>query len=129
MNFSQFALAKFGNFVKRHNNYLIIRGKLRSAHIFKPYEEYVSEALIVSLIVAISGLIIGLVVGIILAGRINIPPMLVYDPDVARILNIFSPFKKYTLIALVGIVGSAFLGGIVYTIFMIYPSSRQASEK
>ncbi|VVB96055.1 Type II secretion system (T2SS), protein F [uncultured archaeon] len=129
MNFSQFALAKFGNFVKRHNNYLIIRGKLRSAHIFKPYEEYVSEALIVSLIVAISGLIIGLVVGIILAGRINIPPMLVYDPDVARILNIFSPFKKYTLIALVGIVGSAFLGGIVYTIFMIYPSFQASIRK
>ncbi len=130
MNFSQFALARFGNFVKKHDNYYInIRGKLRSAHIFKPYEEYVAEAIVTSLVVAISGLLLGLVMGIILAGRINIPPMMVSSPDVARILNIFSPFKKYTLITLVGIAGSAILGGLVYSIFLIYPSFQASIRK
>ena len=62
MNFSQFSLLKFGNYVKRHEKYLGMRKKLRAAHLFKPYEEYVSEVIAISLITAIVGLILGIVV-------------------------------------------------------------------
>ncbi|HEY9245453.1 MAG TPA: type II secretion system F family protein, partial [Candidatus Methanoperedens sp.] len=118
-----------GDFVKRHDSYLDIRKKLRSAHIFKPYEEYVSEAILASLVVAATGLIIGLIIGIIVASRIHFQPVMVYDPNLAGILNIFSPYKKYTLIAVVGILGSILLGGTVFSAFMMYPSFQASIRK
>jgi len=53
MNFSQVSLSTFGNYVKRHDEYLEMRNKLRRAHIFKHYEEYVSEAIGFSIIVGL----------------------------------------------------------------------------
>jgi flagellar protein FlaJ len=129
MNFSQFSVSKFGDYVKRHDKYLEMRNKLRSAHIFKPYEEYVCEAIAASLIVAIAGLILGGIIGMIVISRITLPSLIVYDPNVASFLGIFTPYKKYTAIGIISLLFVLLIGGLVYSIFMIYPSFKCSIRK
>ncbi len=129
MNFSQFSLLKFGNFVKRHERYLEMRKKLRTAHIFKPYEEYVSEAIVISLIIAIIGLILGGIIGYIIITRVHLPTLVVYDPRLADFLRIFSPYKIYTTIAIVGSLFFTLIGGLTYSVLMIYPSFQASIRK
>lgn len=128
MNFDQFALSKFGNYVKRHNRYLDMRRKLRSAHIFKPYEQYISEAILYSLIMAVIGLILGIIIGIIIISRMNIT-MIVHDSTIAEFLGIFVPYKTYITIMIVSGLFFVILGSLVYSIFMIYPSLQANIRK
>lgn len=120
--FSQFALSKFGKYVQKHDKYLDVRKKLRSAHIFKPYEEYVSEAILISSIVAVIALILGIIVGIVVISMINFPTLIVHDQSLADFLGLFSPYKTYTTIAIISGLFVIIFGGLVYSIFMIYPS-------
>ncbi len=129
MNFSQFSLLKFGNYVKRHDKYLGIRKKLRTAHIFKPYEEYVSEAITISLITAIVGLILGGIIGFIIITIVHLPTLVVYDQRLADFLNLFSPYKKYTTIAIAGTFFFLLIGGLTYLVLMIYPSFQASIRK
>lgn len=129
MSFNHHAYSVFGNFVKRHDRYLEMRRKLRSAHIFRPYEEYVSSAIATSLTVAISGLIIGLLIGFVVSTRVSLPSLMVYDPNVADFLSTFTPYKKYTMTAIVGGLFFIILGSLVYSIFMIIPSFQASIRK
>ncbi len=129
MNFSQFSLLKFGDYVKRHDKYLGMRKKLRTAHLFKPYEEYVSEAITISLMVAIIGLILGGIIGFIIITRVHLPTMVVYDQRLADFLRIFSPYKLYTTIAIVGTLFFLLIGGLTYNVLMIYPSFQASIRK
>lgn len=129
MNFNQFALSKFENYVKRNDKYLDIRKKLRSARIFRPYEEYVSYAILFSLVVAVIGLIIGVLIGIIVVTRVHIPTLVFANEGVANFFNIFSPYKKYTTVAIISGTFFLMLGGMVYSAFMIYPSIQSSIRK
>jgi len=129
MNFNQFAFDKFGNFVSHHDSYLKTRGRLRSAHIFKPYEEYVSEAIAISIIAAIATLIIGTIIGIIITTLVELPPLMLYNPGAAEFLRFFTPYKDYILIALTGVFSSVVLMGLIYSVFMIYPSAKANIRK
>jgi flagellar protein FlaJ len=105
MNFSQVSLSKFGNYVKRHDGYLDMRKKLRTAHIFKPYEEYVSEAIAASLIVAILGLILGIMIGILV------------------------PVKEIFKIAIIYVLFFFIPGILAYISFILYPSFKSSIRK
>jgi flagellar protein FlaJ len=129
MNFSQFSLLKFGNYVKRHEKFLKMRKKLRTAHMFKPYEEYVSEAILISLIMAFLGLIIGGIIGYIIISTVRLPTLVVYDPLLADFFNIFAPYKLFTTITIIGGLFFIILGSIVYMGFMIYPSFQASIRK
>ncbi|MBC2699356.1 MAG: hypothetical protein HF976_13450 [ANME-2 cluster archaeon] len=129
MNFNQFAFDKFGNFVSHHDRYLKTRGQLRSAHIFKPYEEYISEAIAISIIAAIATLIIGTIIGIIITTLVDLPPLMLYNPGAAEFLRFFTPYKDYILIVLTGVVSSVVLMGLIYSVFMIYPSAKANIRK
>ncbi len=129
MNFDQYALSNFGNFVKRQDRYRDMRLKLRGAHIFKPYEDYVSSAIAISLIVAIVGLVMGLLIGILVATKIQLPVMKFYDPEVAAFFRSMAAYKSYTFIAIIGVLFTLILGGIVYTIFMTGPSFQASIRK
>ncbi|CAG0949612.1 hypothetical protein METP3_00128 [Methanosarcinales archaeon] len=129
MNFSQFALLKFGNYVKKHDKYLEMRKKLRNAHIFKPYEEYVSEAIVISLIAGVLGLFLGVIIGIIVVTWVYIPSLVVYDPSLAEFLRIFTPYKEIIALSIIGGLFFIITGGISYTIFMIYPSFQSSIRK
>ncbi len=129
MNFSQFALSKFGNYVKGQDKYLDMRKKLRSAHMFKPYEEYVSEAIVYSLIIAFLGLIIGTMIGVIVVTRIHIPIMTVYNHDLADFIHLFVPYKDYIAIGLISGSFFIFVGSMIYSIFIYYPSLQASIRK
>ena len=129
MNFSRFSLSKFGNYVKRHDKYLEMRKKLRSAHIFKPYEEYVSEAILFSLIAGVLGLVLGILVGIIVISRVTLPSLIVYDPDVAEFLRLFTPFKTIFVVAVISILFFIIPGILTYYTFMLYPSFNSSIRK
>lgn len=127
--FSQFALSKFGKYVQKHDRYLEMRKKLRSAHIFKPYEEYVSEAILISSIVAVLAMILGVIIGMIVISRIHFPTLIVYNQSLGDFLGIFSPYKSYTTIAIISILFFIIFGGLVYSIFVIYPSFQISIRK
>ncbi len=129
MNFSQFSLLKFGDYVKRHDKYLGMRKKLRTAHLFKPYEEYVSEAITISLIIAIIGSMLGGLIGYIIITRVHLPTMVVYDQRLADFLLIFSPYKMYTTIAIISALFFLLIGGLTYHVLMIYPSFQASIRK
>ncbi|NOR17978.1 hypothetical protein GQ543_09790, partial [candidate division WOR-3 bacterium] len=129
MNFNEFAFEKFGNFVSRRAKYLKMRNKLRSAHIFKPYEEYVSEAIAISITVAIATLVIGTIIGIVITSMIDLPPLMLNNPTLAEFFRFFTPYKDYILIALTGVFSSVILMGLIYSIFMIYPSAKASVRK
>lgn len=129
MNFSQFSLSKFGNYVKKHDKYLEMRKKLRSAHIFKPYEEYVSEAIVTSLITAALGLVLGGIIGIIIVTWVYIPSLVVYDPGLAEFLRIFTPYKEIIALSVISTLFFILVGGMTYSIFMIYPSFKSSIRK
>lgn len=129
MNFSQLSLSRFGNYVKRHDKYLEMRKKLRSAHIFKPYEEYVSEAIAFSLIAGILGLVLGILIGIIVISRVTIPSLLVYDQGVADFLRLFTPFKTIIAVAIISVLFFIIPGILSYNIFMVYPSLKSSMRK
>ena len=129
MNFNQFAFEKFGNFVSRRTKYLKVRNKLRSAHIFKPYEEYVSEAIAISIIAAIATLVIGTIIGIVITSMVDLPPLMLHNPTLAEFFRFFTPYKDYILIALCGVFSSIMLMGLIYSIFMIYPSAKASVRK
>lgn len=128
MNFNQFAFSKFGNFVRQHKGYLDMKMKLRSAQIFMPYDEYVSIAIAITLAVAVIGLFLGLLIGMFVFTRIDIPHITVYDPNIAKILMFFSPFKKIWIV-IFGIIFSLIIGGIVYTLVMVFPSLQASVRK
>ncbi|MCX9074166.1 MAG: type II secretion system F family protein [Candidatus Methanoperedens sp.] len=129
MNFSQFSISRFGNFVKRHDRYLGMRKKLRSAHLFRPYEEYVSEAILFSLIAAALGLLLGILIGLIIITQVKLPTLVVYDPALAEIFSILAPFKYFNIVAIISVLFFILIGGMVYTIFMIYPSFQASIRK
>ena len=129
MNFNQFAFEKFGNFVSRRDKYLKIKYKLRSAHIFKPYEEYVSEAIAISITGAVATLVIGTIIGIAITSMVDLPPLMLNNPTLAEFFRFFTPYKDYILIALTGVFSSIILMGLIYSIFMIYPSAKASVRK
>ena len=129
MNFSQFSLLKFGNYVKKHDRYLEMRKKLRTAHIFKPYEEYVSEAITISIIVGVIGLLLGIIIGYIIFTTVRLPKLLFSDPAIAEFMRIFTPYKVYITISIIGILFLLFIGYIVYFLLMIYPSFQASIRK
>lgn len=129
MSFSQFALSKFEGYVKNNKKYLGVRKKLRSAHIFIPYEEYISCAILVSLIVAFLGLMLGVLIGIIVVTKVHFPTLVFADPNVANFVGIFTPYKKYTTIAIISGALFLILGTMVYSAFMAYPSFKNSMRK
>jgi len=129
MNFSQFCLSKFGNYVKSRDKYLEMRKKLRSAHIFKAYEEYVSEAIAISLIAGALALFLGVIIGIIIITWVYIPSLVVYDPALAEFLRIFTPYKEIIVLTIIGGLFFVIFGGITYMIFMVYPSFQSSIRK
>ncbi len=129
MNFSQFSLSIFGNFVTKHDRYLGMRKKLRSAQIFRPYEEYVAEAITISVIAAILGLILGLIIGFIIITTVKMPRLIIYDPTLAEIFSILAPYKYFTIVAISSGLFFILIGGMVYSIFMMYPSFQASIRK
>jgi len=129
MNFSQVSHSKFGNFVRRHENYLEMRKKLRSAHIFKPYEEYVSEAIGISLVVAAFSLIFGLLIGYVIITRVQLPSLILYNAGLAKFLSIFTSYKGTITVAIIGGLFFIIFGLIVYSLIMIYPSFKSNIRK
>lgn len=122
MDLNKFALSKFGKYVKSHDKYLVMRKNLRGAHIFKPYEEYVSTAILTSLIIAVFGLIIGVLIGIVVS-RVTIIPISIALPHSAAIfLHIFYQYKVYTTIAITGGIFYLIFFGVTYSAYMLYPS-------
>lgn len=125
MNFNSIALSRFENYVKTHN-YLNIRNKLRSAHIFKPYEEYVSSAILISMIIGFMGSIFGIIIGTVLSKKYHLSPSVVNSmsniPGIGTIFNAMVPYAKYTTPIIFGIIIFLILGGIAYSIIMLYPT-------
>jgi flagellar protein FlaJ len=129
VSFNQYATLMFGNFVKKHDRYQDMKLKLRRVHAFKPYEEYVSTAIATSLLIATMGLILGLIIGYIILTRVRLPTLLVYDPTAAALLNFFSPYKTGIWVVISGVLLFVVLGGLVYSVFMIYPSFQANIRK
>jgi flagellar protein FlaJ len=129
MNFSQVLLSKLGNYVKRHDKFLEMRTKLRRAHIFKPYEEYVSEAIGISIIVGIIGLMLGMIIGFIVLTRVQLPILLFDNYALAEFLHIFAPFKTFFIFALICVLFFFIFGICTYLIFLLYPSFKSSIRK
>jgi len=122
MEFEQYAFLKFGGFVRRREKYLGMRTKLRKAHIFIPYEEYVSKAIATSIIVGIVSLILGIIFGFIIASMVTLPTLTFTNSDIAWLFRLFTPYKNTLIIVFVGLIVPLVFAGICYFAFMLRPS-------
>ncbi len=120
-SYERFCFNLLGHWAKlRRDRYVELRQNLLSARIKTPFEAYLSTSIITSVIVgAIGGLVAGLITYLL-----NIPEMITYrgyvpGPDIFAALSDYRLFIG-TVISIV--LGILVFGGIVYLIFMTYPS-------
>ncbi len=115
------------NINDKKDNYVNLQRQLKQARIPVSYEMYISNAIFYSVISALLGAIIGLFLAytaILLVGLPETITNLTFGPRMAALLQ----FKEIFLALFITIVFTIGMGGLVYSLFMIYPG-LQASER
>ena len=119
----------FGDRIKaQREQYHDLRVKLQQARIPISYEMYVSNSLFYSTIAGITGAIIGLILSYIVIEVIGLPEKitkLTFSEQTAWLID-----YKWIFISLFIIVFlTTVLGGIVYALFLVYPSFKAGERK
>ncbi|MEA1943769.1 MAG: type II secretion system F family protein, partial [Euryarchaeota archaeon] len=119
----------FGDRIKAQRaQYHDLRVKLQQARIPISYEMYVSNSLFYSITAGIIGAIIGLILSFIVVEVIGLPEKitkLTFSEQTAWLLDYKWIFISLFIIIFLGIV----LGGIVYVLFLLYPSFKAGERK
>ena len=118
-----------GDHIKAHSEqYQDLRTKLQQARIPISYEMYISSSIFYSVVAGIIGAIIGLIFSFIVITVVGLPEQitkLTFGESTAWLLD-----YKWIFISLFVIVFlSVVLGGIVYVLFLLYPSFKAGERK
>ncbi len=108
--------------------YHALRVKLQQARIPVSYEMYVSSSLFYSAVAGIIGAILGLVISFVVIWVIGLPDKitkLTFSESTAWLIDYKWIFLTLFLIVFLSIV----LGGIVYVLFLLYPSFKASGRK
>ncbi|MBN2110827.1 MAG: type II secretion system F family protein [Methanosarcinaceae archaeon] len=111
----------------RKQNYVNLQKQLNQARIPVSHEMYISNAVFYSLLAGVLGAFLGLFLTYVIIGLIGLPEnitKLTFGPGMVFLLQ----YKEIFLAFFTTIVFIAGLGGLVYTIFMLYPGF-QAGER
>ncbi|AFV22625.1 Type II secretion system F domain protein [Methanolobus psychrophilus R15] len=112
----------------RKQNYVNLQKQLNQARIPVSHEMYISNAIFYSILAGILGAFLGLFLTYIIIELVGLPDKLTkltFSPSMAFLLSYKEIFIAF-FITIVFIVG---LGGLVYTIFMIYPGFQAGERK
>lgn len=117
-----------GDWMKeRRDKYQNLRLQLRRARIPLSFEMYISNSIFYSLLSGIVGAILGLLSAYIIINVVQLPERLTkltFGPEWVWLLD----FKELFVGLLIVVFFTLFIGGIVYSLFMLYPSF-QAGER
>ncbi len=118
-----------GDHIKAHSEqYQDLRTKLQQARMPISYEMYISSSIFYSVLAGIIGAILGLIFSFIAITVIGLPETitkLTFSESTAWLLD-----YKWIFISLFAIVFlSVVLGGIVYVLFLLYPSFKAGERK
>jgi len=108
--------------------YRDLRIKLQQARIPVSYEMYVSSSLFYSVVAGIIGAILGLVISFVVIRVIGLPDKitkLTFSESTAWLIDYKWLFLTLFIIVFLSIV----LGGIVYILFLLYPSFKASGRK
>ncbi len=105
-----------------------LRIKLQQARIPVSYEMYVSSSLFYSMVAGIIGAILGLVISFVVIEVIGLPDKitkLTFSESTAWLIDYKWIFLTLFIIVFLSIV----LGGIVYALFLLYPTFKAGERK
>jgi len=108
--------------------YHALRVKLQQARIPVSYEMYVSSSLFYSAVAGIIGAILGLIISFVVIEVIGLPDKitkLTFSESTAWLIDYKWIFITLFIIVFLSIV----LGGIVYVLFLLYPSFKASGRK
>ena len=118
-----------GNRIKaKSSEYQHLRHHLQQARIPISYEMYISNSLFYSTVAGIAGAILGVVLSFVAIAVIGLPETitkLTFSESTAWILNYKEIFLSLFLVVFLTIV----LGGVVYALFLMYPSFKASGRK
>ncbi|TGC08735.1 type II secretion system F family protein [Methanolobus halotolerans] len=112
----------------RKQNYVNLQKQLNQARIPISHEMYISNAVFYSVLAGILGAFLGLFLTYVIIGLIGLPEnitKLTFTPSMAFLLQYKEIFLAF-FITIVFVVG---LGGLVYTIFVLYPGFQAGERK
>ncbi|WP_246275995.1 type II secretion system F family protein [Methanolobus zinderi] len=112
----------------KKQNYVNLQKQLNQARIPISHEMYISNAVFYSVLAGVLGALLGLVITYFIIAIIGLPEnltKLTFSPGMAFLLDYKEIFVAF-FITIVFIVG---LGGLVYTIFMLYPGFQAGERK
>lgn len=112
----------------RKQNYVNLQKQLNQARLPISHEMYISNAIFYSIAAGVLGAVVGLFLTYVIIGLVGLPDNLTkmtFSPAVAFLLEFKEIFVGF-FITIVFMVG---LGGIVYSIFMLYPGFQAGERK
>ncbi len=118
-----------GDHIKTHSEqYQDLRTKLQQARMPISYEMYISSSIFYSVLAGIIGAILGLIFSFIVITVIGLPETitkLTFSESTAWLLDYRWIFISLFVIVFLSVV----LGGIVYVLFLLYPSFKASERK
>jgi flagellar protein FlaJ len=112
----------------RKRNYVNLQKQLNQARLPISHEMYISNAIFYSIIAGIFGAFLGLFLTYVIVVLVGLPENITkvtFSPGIAFLLDFKEIFVAF-FITIVFIVG---LGGLVYSIFMLYPGFQAGERK
>ncbi|MEA1984214.1 MAG: type II secretion system F family protein [Euryarchaeota archaeon] len=112
----------------REEKYSSLKRQLKQARIPTSYEMYISNTIFYSIFCGLFGGILGLFASYFIVSIIGLPEnitKLQFSSSMAWILD----FKEIFIAVLIVVFLAVFLGGITYTLFMLYPAFRAGERK
>ncbi len=113
---------------ERKQNYVNLQKQLNQARLPISHEMYISNAIFYSIAAGILGAFIGLFLTYVIIALVGLPDQLTkmtFSPAIAFLLDFKEIFVGF-FITIVFIVG---LGGLVYSVFMLYPGFHAGERK
>jgi len=113
---------------ERKQNYVNLQKQLNQARLPISHEMYISNAIFYSIAAGILGAFIGLFLTYVIIALVGLPDQLTkmtFSPAIAFLLDFKEIFVGF-FITIVFIVG---LGGLVYSVFMLYPGFQAGERK
>ncbi|MDW7732325.1 MAG: type II secretion system F family protein, partial [Methanolobus sp.] len=112
----------------RKQNYVNLQKQLNQARIPISHEMYISNAVFYSVLAGVLGAFLGLFLTYVIIGLIGLPDnltKLTFSPGMVFLLQ----YKEIFVAFFITIISIAGLGGLVYTIFMLYPGFQAGERK
>ncbi|WP_406661303.1 type II secretion system F family protein [Methanolobus sp. ZRKC3] len=112
----------------RKQNYVNLQKQLNQARLPISHEMYISNAIFYSIIAGIAGALLGLLLTYVIVGLVGLPEnitKMTFGPSMVFLLE----YKEIFIALFITIIFMVGLGGVVYSIFMLYPGFQAGERK